>query len=60
MTGVPSTVGNGGLTPSVLGAMEEWLALNASVRRAGERQGRLSFTPRGDLERGGDELPTRV
>ena len=36
-TPVTSTVGNGGLTPSVLGAVEEWLAFNASVRRAGER-----------------------
>ena len=49
-TPVTATVGNGGLTPSVLSAVEEWLALNASVRRAGERQGRLSFTPRGGLE----------
>src|SRR6185437_15028499 len=50
-------VGNGGLTPSVLGAVEEWLAFNASVRRAGERKGRLSFTSKGGLERGGDDLP---
>ena len=47
---------DGGLTPSVLEAVEEWLAFNAFVRRAGERQGRLSLTPRGGLERGGDEL----
>ena len=45
-TPVTATVGNGGLTPSDLGAVEEWLAFNASVRRAGEWQGRLSFTPR--------------
>ena len=36
-TPVTATVRNGGLTLSVLGAVEEWLALNASVRRAGER-----------------------
>ena len=50
-------MGNGGLTPSVLGAVEESLAFNASVRRAGERKGRLSFTSRGGLERGGDDSP---
>ena len=49
-TPVIATMGNGGLTPSVLGTVEEWLALNASVRRAGERQGRLSLMPRGVLE----------
>ena len=43
--------------PSVLGAVEEWLALNATVRRAGEWQGALSFTSMGGLKRGGDELP---
>src|SRR6185503_9611570 len=43
--------------PSVLGAVEEWLAFNASVRRAGERKDRLSFTSRGGLERGGDDSP---
>ena len=53
-TPVTVTVGNGGLTPSVLSVVEEWLALNASVRRAGERQGRLSLMPRGGLERDGD------
>jgi hypothetical protein len=36
-TSVTATVGNGGLTPSVLGAVEEWLAFNASVRWVGER-----------------------
>ena len=51
--------GNGGPTPPVLGAVVEWLAFNAFVRRAGERQGRLSLRPRGGLERGGDELLTR-
>ena len=56
---VTATVGNGGLTPSVLSIVEEWLALNASVRRAGERQGRLSLTTRGGLERGRDELSAR-
>ena len=38
-----------------LGRYEEWLAFNASVRRAGERKGRLSFTSTGGLERGGDD-----
>ena len=47
-------MGNGGLMLSDLGAVEEWLAFNASVRRAGERKGRLSFTSKGGLERGGD------
>ena len=56
-TPVTATVGNGGLTPSVLGAVEEWLAFNASVRRAGERQGCLSSSSRGGLERGGDGSP---
>ena len=56
-TPVTATVSNGGLTPSVLGAVEEWLAFNASVRRAGERKGRLSFPSRGGLERGGDDSP---
>ena len=50
-------MGNSGLTPSVLGVVEEWLAFNASVRPAGERKGRLSFTSRGGLERGGDDSP---
>ena len=54
---VTATVGNGGLTPSVLGTVEEWLAFNASVRRAGERKGRLSFSSRGGLERDGDYSP---
>ena len=57
-TPVIATVGNGGLTPSDLGAVEEWLAFNASVRRAGERKGRLSFTSRGGLERDGDDSPS--
>ena len=56
-TPVTATVGSGGLTPFVLGAVEEWLAFNAPVRRAGERKGRLSFTSRGGVERGGDDLP---
>jgi len=51
--------GNGGPTPPVLGAVEEWLAFNAFVRRAGERQGRLSLMPRGGLERGVGELLPR-
>ena len=50
---------NGCLTPPVLGAVAEWLAFNAFVRRAGERQGRLSLMPRDGLERGGDELLPR-
>jgi len=54
-TPVTATMGNGGRTPSVLGAAEEWLSFNASIRRAGERKGRLSFTSRGGLERGGDD-----
>ena len=58
-TPVTATVGNGGLTPSVLSAVVEWLAFNASVRRAGERQGRWSLMPRGGLERGGNEVPAR-
>ena len=58
-TPVIATVGNGGLTPSVPGAVEEWLAFNASVRRAVERRGRLFLTQRDGLERGGDELPAR-
>ena len=37
------------------GRCEEWLVFNASVRRAGERKGRLSFTSTGGLERGGDD-----
>ena len=49
--------GSGGLTPSVLSTVEEWLAFNASVRWAGERKGRLSFSSRGGLERDGDDLP---
>ena len=49
-TPVTSIVGNGGLTPSDLGAVEEWLAFNASVRRAGERKGRLSFSSKGGLD----------
>ena len=51
--------GNGGLTPPVLGAVAEWLAFNAFVRRAVGRRGCLSLTPRGGLERGGDESPAR-
>ena len=51
--------GNGGLTPPVLGAVAEWLTFNVFVRRAGERQGRLSLALRGGLERGGDESPVR-
>ena len=51
--------GRGSLTPPVLGAVVEWLAFNAFVRRAGEWQGLLSLKPRGGLERGGDELPAR-
>ena len=51
--------GNGGPTPPVLGAVAEWLALNACVRRAGERKGHLSLMPRDGLERGGDVLLAR-
>ena len=54
MSPVIATVGNGVLAPSDPGAVEEWLAFNASVRRAGERKGRLSFLSRSGLERGGD------
>ena len=50
-------MGNGGLTSSDPGAAEEWLAFNASVRRAGEQKGHLSFTSKGGLERGGDDSP---
>ena len=50
---------NGGLTPPVLGAVAEWLAFNAFVRRAVGRRGRSSFVPRGGLERSGDELLPR-
>jgi len=58
-TPVTATVRSGVLTPSDPGAVAELLAFNASVRRAGERQGRLSLTPRGGLERGGDGLAAR-
>ena len=62
--------GNGGPTPPVLGAVAEWLAFNAFVRRAGERKGRematseaeMSYSLEGrfaTLERGGDVLPAR-
>ena len=58
-------MGNGGLTPSVLSTVEEWLAFNASGRRAGERQGRFARSSEAEmicqlegrfatLERGGD------
>ena len=46
--------GSSGLTPPVLGAVAEWLAFNAFVRRAVGRWGRLSLVPRDGLERGGD------
>ena len=49
--------GNGGPTPPALGAVAEWLAFNAFVRRVVEQQGCLSLVPRGGLERGGDESP---
>ena len=42
--------GNGGLTPPVLGAVAEWLAFNAFVRRAVGRRGRLSLVLRDGLE----------
>jgi hypothetical protein len=51
--------GSGGLTPPVLGAVAEWLAFNAFVRRVVGRQGCLSLVPRGGLERGRDGLPAR-
>ena len=51
--------GNGGPTPPVLGAVVEWLAFNAFVRGVVERRGRLSLTPRGNLERGGGGLPAQ-
>ena len=51
--------GNGGLTPPVLGAVAEWLAFNAFVRRTVGRWGCSSFVPRGGLERSGDELLPR-
>ena len=51
--------GSGSLTPPVLGAVAEWLAFNAFVRRAVGRRGCLSLVPRGGLERGGDESPAR-
>ena len=49
-TPITATVGNGGLTPSEPGIVEEWLAFNASVQRVGKRKDRLSFPSRGDLE----------
>ena len=58
-TPVTATVGNGGLTPSDPGAVEEWLSFNASVRRAGERKGYLSSSSKGGLEQGRDDLPAR-
>ena len=51
--------GNGGPTPPALGAVAEWLAFNAFVRRAVGRRGRLSLVPGDSLERGGDESPAR-
>ena len=51
--------GSGGLTPSVLGVVAEWLAFNASVRRVVGRRGCLSLVPRGGLEGGGDRSPAR-
>ena len=51
--------GNGGLTSPVLGAVAEWLAFNAFVRRAVGRRGCSSFVPRGGLERSGNELLPR-
>ena len=67
--------GNGGTTPPALGAVAEWLAFNAFVRRAIGRRGRLSLVPRvasseaemayplegrfATLERGGDESTAR-
>ena len=57
MTGVGGQ--DSGLTPSDPDVVEEWLAFNASVRRAGERKGRLSFPSWGGLERGGDDAPRR-
>ena len=51
--------GSGSLTPPVLGAVAEWLAFNAFVRRAVGRRGRLSLVPRDGLERGGDVLRGR-
>ena len=56
-TPVIATMGNDGLTPSNLGAVQECLAFNASVRRADERKSRLSFSSRGGLERDGDDSP---
>jgi hypothetical protein len=55
-TPVTATMGNGGSTSSDPGAVEEWLAFNASVRRAGEQKGHLSFPSRRGLERGGVDL----
>ena len=51
--------GNGGLTPPVLGAVAEWLAFNAFVRRAVGGRGCSSFVPRGGLERSENELLPR-
>src|SRR4029079_4208333 len=55
----PLHCGIGGLTPPVPGAVAEWLAFNAFVRRAVGRRGRLSLVPREGLERGGDWPPAR-
>ena len=51
--------GSGGPTPPVPGAVAEWLAFHAFVRRVVGRRGRLSLVPRDGLERGGDESPAR-
>ena len=51
--------GNGGPTPPVLGAVAEWPAFNAFVRRVVGQRGCLSLVLRGGLERGGDGLPAR-
>src|SRR6185503_2466252 len=49
--------GSGSLTPPVLGAVAEWLAFNAFVRRVVGRRGHLSLVPRDGLEQGGGESP---
>ena len=41
------------------GAVAEWLAFNAFVRRAVGRRRRLSLVLRDGFERGGDESPAR-
>ena len=74
-TPVTAAVGNGGLTPSVLSTVEEWLAFNASIRErlgggavcplrrgVASSEAEMIFPLEGrfaTLERGGDEGRSR-